>query len=86
MCQIDEPVKPVTTVTPSCAAARAVSFIASAARPRTPSGSPSPQTSGASTPRWRSSIGSQTACPTRWLPIAHTSSPWRCSVSRRPAQ
>ena len=38
--------KPVTTVTPNAAAARAVSFMRSAARRRTPSGSPSPQTSG----------------------------------------
>ena len=52
-----EPVKPVTTGTPNAAAARAVSFIRSAARVRTPSGSPSPQTSGGRTPLWRASIG-----------------------------
>ena len=45
-CQIGEPVKPVTVVTPSRAAARAVSLSFSAARWRTPSGSPSPHTSG----------------------------------------
>ena len=48
MCQIGEPVKPVTVVTPSRAAARAVSLSLSAARWRTPSGSPSPHTSGGS--------------------------------------
>ncbi len=42
--QIDDPVKPMTVFTPSFAASRAVSFISSAARSRTPSGSPSPQT------------------------------------------
>ncbi len=82
MCHTDEPVKPVTTWTPSRAAARAVSFIFSAARCRTPSGSPSPQTSSGSTPWWRESIGSQTAWPTRWAPIAQQSSPWRSSSSR----
>ena len=65
MCQIGEPVKPVTVVTPSLAAARAVSLIFSAARWRTPSGSPSPQTSGGTTAWWRASIGSQTAWPTQ---------------------
>ena len=45
-CQIGEPVNPLTCVTPKAAAARAVSFIRSAARRRTPSGSPSPQISG----------------------------------------
>ena len=80
-----EPVKPVTTGTPSAAAARAVSFIRSAARVRTPSGSPSPQTSGGSTPLWRASIGSHTAWPTRWLPIDQHPRPWRSSSSRRPA-
>ena len=38
--------KPVTTFLPSLEAALAVSFISSAARCRTPSGSPSPQTRG----------------------------------------
>ena len=55
------------------AAARAVAFISSAARRRTPSGSPSPQTRAGRMPRCRSSIGSsQTAWPARWLEIAHT--------------
>jgi hypothetical protein len=85
MCHTGEPVNPVTTSTPSCAAARAVSFIASAARCRTPSGSPSPQISGDSTPWWRPSIGSHTAWPTRWLPIAQQPSPWRSSSARCPA-
>ena len=85
MCQIGEPVKPVTVVTPSLAAARAVSLSFSAARCRTPSGSPSPHTSGGTTPWWRASIGSQTAWPTRWLPIAQTFRPLRSSSSRRPA-
>jgi hypothetical protein len=65
MCQIDEPVNPLTWVTPNAAAALAVSCIRAAARRRTPSGSPSPQTSGGSTPSWRLSIGSHTAWPTR---------------------
>ena len=72
---VGEPVKPVTVVTPSRAAARAVSLSLSAARRRTPSGSPSPHTSGGTTPWWRASIGSQTAWPTRWLPIAQTLQP-----------
>ena len=38
------PVKPFTTSTPMLAAARAVRFISSAARERTPSGSPFPHT------------------------------------------
>ena len=82
MCQIGEPVKPVTTSTPSRAAARAVSFIFSAARWRTPSGSPSPHTSSGSTPWWRESIGSHTAWPTRCAPIAQHPSPLRSSSSR----
>ena len=45
---VADPVKPFTCVTPNAAAARAVSFIRSAARSRTPSGSPSPQTSAGS--------------------------------------
>ncbi len=43
VCQIDEPVKPITVRTPNAAAARAVSAISAAAGGRTPSGSPSPQ-------------------------------------------
>jgi hypothetical protein len=82
MCQIGEPVNPVTTVTPKRAAARAVSFISSAARWRTPSGSPSPHTSGGRTDLWRSSMGSQMAWPTRWLPIAQQFRPWRSRSSR----
>src|SRR5712691_1236301 len=70
MCQIAEPVKPFTSVTPSRAAARAVSFIRSAARSLTPSGSPSPQTSGGRIARCRASTGSHTACPTRCAPSA----------------
>jgi hypothetical protein len=71
VCQIDEPVKPMTVCTPSFAATRAVSFISCAARCRTPSGSPSPQIRAGRMPWWRSSIGwSQTACPTRWLEMA----------------
>ena len=81
---MDEPVKPVTTVTPNAAAARAVSFIRSAARERTPSGSPSPQTSGGRMAWWRASIGSQTAWPTRCAPSAQQPSPCRSSNSRRP--
>ena len=74
--QIDEPVKPTTVSTPSRAAARAVSFISSAARCRTPSGSPSPQIRSGRMPRCRSSIGSsQTAWPARWLEIAQTFRP-----------
>ena len=38
MCQVGEPVKPVTTSTPSCAAARAVSFIALGGAPPHPLG------------------------------------------------
>ena len=55
--QIFDPVNPATVVTPNFAAARAVSFIRSAARCRTPSGSPSPQSSGGRMPWWRASIG-----------------------------
>ena len=40
--QIEDPVKPTTVETPSLCAARAVHFISSAARARTPSASPSP--------------------------------------------
>src|SRR3954468_11703272 len=86
MCQTGDPVNPVTTSTPSCAAARAVSLSLSAARWRTPSGSPSPHTSGGTTPWWRASMRSHTAWPTRWLPIAQTFSPWRSSNSRRSRQ
>ena len=57
VCQIDEPVKPTTVLTPNFAAALAVSFISSAARFLTPSGSPSPQIRGDKIPLWRSSIG-----------------------------
>ena len=69
--QIDEPVKPTTTSTPRFFAARAVIFISSAARCRTPSGSPSPQIREDRMSLWRWSIGSsQTAWPLRWLEIA----------------
>src|SRR3954447_9808977 len=86
MCQTGDPVKPLTVVTPSRAAARAVSLSLSAARWRTPSGSPSPHTPGGTTPRWRASMRSQTAWPTRWLPIVQTFRPWRSSNSRRSRQ
>ena len=70
---MDEPVKPMTVSTPSAAAARAVSLISSAARWRTPSGSPSPQIRAGRMPWCRSSIGwSQTAWPVRWQEIACT--------------
>ena len=80
-----EPVKPFTWVTPNLAAARAVSFTLSAARLRTPSGSPSPQTSGGRIAWWRSSTGSQTAWPTRCVEIAKHWRPWRSRISRRPS-
>src|SRR3954451_22548743 len=64
-CQMGEPVNPVTTSTPSWAAARAVSFIRCAARLRTPSGSPSPHTSGGRAARWRSAIRAAPAPPLR---------------------
>ena len=86
MCQTGEPVKPVTTSTPKRAAARAVSFRRSAARERTPSGSPSPHTSGGRIDWWRASIGSHTAWPTRWLEIAQQPSPCDSSSARRSAQ
>src|SRR3712207_5348547 len=50
-----DPVKPLTCVTPKRAAALAVSMTFWAARRRTPSGSPSPHTSGGSV-----------ACDGRW--------------------
>ena len=69
--QIDDPENPLTVVTPSFAAMRAVFFRSSAARCRTPSGSPSPQTRSDRMSRCRSSIGSsQTAWPVRWFEIA----------------
>ena len=43
-CQIDEPVKPTTVSMSSLRATRAARFMSSAARCRTPSASPSPQT------------------------------------------
>ena len=48
--QIDDPVNPTTVDTPSRAAVRAAFLTASAARRRTPSASPSPQTEGARMP------------------------------------
>ena len=69
--------------TPKTAAARAVSSSRRAARRRTPSGSPSPQTSGGRMRRWRSSIKSQMAWPTRCAPSAKHPRPWRSSSSRR---
>ncbi|MDQ1171808.1 hypothetical protein QE430_000115 [Microbacterium testaceum] len=83
--QMLEPVNPVTIFTPSFAASRAVFFISSAARCRTPSGSPSPHTRSDTMSRWRWSIGSsQTAWPLRWLAMANTFSPWRSSTSSLP--
>jgi hypothetical protein len=70
MCQMGEPVKPVTTGTPNRAAAAAVCFISSAARARTPASWPSPKTRGGRMAAWRSSMRSQTAWPTRWLLMA----------------
>jgi hypothetical protein len=69
------PVKPVTRSTPNAAAALAVSATRRAARWRTPSGSPSPQTSGGTIARCRSSMGSQTHWPTRWAEMAKHRSP-----------
>ena len=61
-----EPVKPTTVSTPKAFAAIAVVFISSAARWRTPSGSPLPQTREGNIDLCLSSIGlSQTACPTK---------------------
>ena len=72
---MDEPVKPFTTAGKSRSLlglasrnwrqAFAAVFMFSAARWRTPSGSPSPQTCGGRIPRCRSSMLSQIACPTR---------------------
>ena len=80
--QIADPVKPTTTSTPSLRAARAVIFISSAARWRTPSASPSPQIRSGRIPRWRSSMGSsQTAWPLRWLLMAKTWRPYFSSIA-----
>jgi hypothetical protein len=80
--QIEDPVNPTTVSTPSLRAARAVIFISSAARCRTPSASPSPQIRLGRMPWCRSSIGSsQTAWPLRWLEIAQTFSPYLSSSS-----
>ena len=49
--QILEPVKPVTVRAPSLAATRAVRASSAAARSRTPSAAPSPQTRSLSSPR-----------------------------------
>src|SRR4051812_4641679 len=59
MCQIGEPVKPVTTVTPMRAAARAVSLSLSAARPGAPSGGPAPPTPGGGGRPWRGGGGAR---------------------------
>ena len=77
---------PLTTSTPSLAAARAVFFISSAARSFTPSGSPSPQTWSGRIPLCRSSMRSQTAWPTRWALIACSWRSYRLSRSRLRAQ
>ena len=83
--QIDDPVKPTTVFTPSRWAVRAVSFISSAARCRTPSGSPSPHTWADRIPSCRASIGSsQTAWPLRWLEIAKTCRSYFSSRSSLP--
>ena len=93
---MDEPVKPTTSVRPVRAstsrtsggaasknlrAARPVAIISSAARERTPSGSPSPHTRSGRMARWRSSMRSHTAWPTRWLLMAKLSTPADCSSS-----
>ena len=74
LCQMLEPVNPLTTAgnvdfsgdaSMSFRQALAVSIIFWAARLRTPSGSPSPQTSFARMSLWRSSMRSQTAWPTK---------------------
>ena len=83
--QMLEPVKPMTVFTPSLAAILAVFFISSAARWRTPSGSPSPQTESGRMSRCRWSIGSShTAWPLRWFEIAQTLSPFASSRSSLP--
>ena len=77
VCQIDDPVNPITVRTPNAAAARAVSAISAAARCRTPSGDPSPQIRAGRIAWCRSSIGwSQTAWPTRWQEIAQHFRPY----------
>ena len=58
-------VKPGTTLTPNLAAARAVFFISSAARLRTPSSLPSPKMRAGRIAACRSSMRSATAWPTR---------------------
>ena len=64
---------PTTVSTPRALASRAVCFISSAARVRTPSGSPSPHTLAPTMVSCRKSIGSsQTAWPLRWLEMAQT--------------
>ena len=68
------------------AAARAVSITFCAARSRTPSGSPSPQTSGGRIASWRASIGSHTACPTRCVEIAQHLRLCRWRMSQRERQ
>ena len=72
-CQMLEPVKPLTTPTPNCWAARAVFFMSSAARRLTPAGSPSPHTCGGRIDWCRWSMRSHTAWPTRCELIA-----WHC--------
>ena len=85
-CQIDEPVKPTTVSMPIALASRAVSFISSAARSRTPSGDPSPHTFSRTIAWCRSSIGSsQIACPVRWLLIAQQPRPCFFRISSRPS-
>ncbi len=82
---MEEPVKPFTTagapaLAPGLASknARAIFAVSAscfAARLRTPSGFPSPQIAGDKIDLCRSSIRSQTACPTRWLEMAWQDSP-----------
>ncbi len=85
--QMLEPVKPTTVSTPSLRATFAVSFSSSAARWRTPSGSPSPHTFEPTIAWWRKSIGSsQTAWPLRWFEIAQTLRPYLSRMSRRPCR
>src|ERR1700743_461032 len=63
--------------------ALAVSIIRWGARLRTPSGSPSPQTSGGRIDLWRSSMLSQTAWPTRWAETEKADRPLAARMSQR---
>ena len=95
LCQTLDPVNPFTTAgkpvgfgaaSMNFRHALAVSAIRCAARRRTPSGSPSPHTSGGRMALCRSSIRSHTACPTRCALTANAFSPCRLRTSHRPLQ